>query len=253
MRKTAPSVESSAKPEYEFFPTVFGLALRAIDLPHDLVEDGISQPLPRGEHRALQSSNLLQQFRVTQSPGARIKPPPSFGCPGALAGQITWLPNHIDRTDDGHQDARNSDEGRAICLRNDCTKSRRSTEYLQEAEGRTRSPVKPSQPLPIFTPETGLKNQIISIRIYPYLSFHCLILLFPRPTGCRRPHYRVAALALAWSSLLLASLSRWMAWEFDCQKVLLPWSAPCEWFVGVGTNILSQGGPAAHIDNPEAA
>lgn len=193
-----------AKPEHQFFKTGFRHALVTSDLPHDLVKYGVTQRFPGRQNSTLQLCGLFKQLRIGQATRSSVQSPPSFSRSCALAGQITGLPNHINRADQSHHEARYGDESRAIGLGNDYAKGRRAAEYLQEAKGCGGSTVKPSQSLPIFASESSLQDQVISIRIYPHLICHCWILGFLHQFGFQL--WKAALPELALTNFLATTL-----------------------------------------------
>lgn len=263
MRKTVHTKAPSANAEGPFpkFAHRLQCALRhrpgQVRLPHKLVKDGVDQALPGRQHQRLKLSHALKKNLIFKTNRLRLQPSPCLCGSGALAGKVSWLPNHIDRAYHGHDKPRYCRQKAFFWFADDQAESSRPADDLQEAKDRTHTAVETAKSLPVLTHVSSLKDEVISIRIYPHLSCHCLILVFPRWNPTSRCPLLAALLASASSNFLLRfrpggleqkSVGRLVS------KVSLSWSAPCEWFDGVGTNILSQVGLTAHtpIRRPHA-
>lgn len=226
---------------------------------HKLIKHGRHHAIPRWQHKALQHSNLFAKFGLFKRVGSCLQSSPAFCRSGALAGKVARLPNQVNRAGCRHDDPGPSNDRRAIALRKHGPERSRTAEYLDKSNQVAGSSIKTRESLPVLTSEPGLQDQIISIRIYPHLIFHCSI-LYCRHRWSRRLLEGVPV--LAWSSCedrcLCALIGHALVRVASvCLMVFCSWSLPCGGYVGWGICILSRVGATANswaqLDFPEFA
>lgn len=177
-----------------------GLALFAINFFHQIVKDWCSHAFPTWQHQALQHSNFFSQVVILDGVRLGFELTPLFCTPRALTGQVSGLPYQIDSAGRCHDQTCPGNQRSAIDLGKYNAECCRPAENLHETNDVAGSTVEPGQALPVSASKTGLQYQVISIRIYPQLIFHYLIL--ENLLRLLSRHYLVVLLVLALSSFL---------------------------------------------------
>lgn len=219
---------ASAKPVGKLFPQCRWLnAVRIPARAHIAVVGGYSQGIECRGPNGLQSQQLSIQINQGERGGSACQVSKPLGLGLAqdrlLAGLNFALPI-------GHRgNGQANHAGTSRRSGDDQCKGSRTSNHVHEGEKAIDSPVETSVQSVVGDPVVNIKCRLSVIALN---LLRCLMLL--------RRHYEShsvspAAAALGCEPVALGSFS-----------VRCSWPAPCEWFDGVRTNILSQVGLAAH-------